>query len=213
MNTLNYVATKMPSNGVEVQVEICEEAVASVSNALAVGLVLSNRTVTQFMSAEEIEESFAYALRIVLYQNSGARPCFETIPTFLSDIMMSLNMTTRGVRILCKSLDEPKRPHSYGTFLNVLTSLGIPVGKGLKVDPYKTTNVLEIFVVNVNGAPSLAAADDKVTVEELIVRALLEVSEEETDKLRRVVGNIEYLYVSRDELLRQWACTLPVGKR
>lgn len=213
MSTLNFVATKMPSDGVEVQVEICEEAVASVSNALAVGLVLSNDTVTQFLSVEEIEESFAYALRVVLYQNSGAKPCFEVIPAFLSDIMMSLNMTTHGVRILCKSLDEPKRPHSYGRFLNVLTSLGILTGKVLKVDPCKATNVLETFVVNVNGALSLAAADDKVTVEELIVRALLEVSEEETDKLRRIVGNIEYLYVSRDELLRQWACTLPVGKR
>lgn len=213
MSSLNFVATKMPSVGVEVEVTLCEESIQSVARKLAMALVMSNEGVSQFLSAQEAEESFAYALRVVLCQNSGAKPSFEAVPTFLSDIMMTLNMTYHGVRISCKKVEPPKRPHSYAKFLDVLTSLGIPTGKVLKVDPFSSSNVLEIFLIDVGGAITLGAADDKVTAEQLIVRAMLTVPEVEAEKIRRIVGHIEYQYVSRDELLRQWACSLPVGKR
>lgn len=211
--SMKYTGSKLAAAGVKVEVEINDEVVSSVAQKLAVAMCVSNHSVGQLIEVDEAEECFSYALRVVLCQNSGARPSHELVPLFLSDITHSLEAEYRGVRIHVSELEAPKRPNSYGLFLDVLSSIGVPSGKVLKVDPFETTNVMKASVVDVNGVPTLVGVNDDMTIEELIVRAMLEVPEQESDKLKKVLGHMDYQYVSRDELLRQWACSLPVGNR
>lgn len=210
---VKYTGSKLAAAGVKVEVQINEDVVSNVAQKLAVTMCMSNNSVGQLIEVDEAKECFAYALRVVLCQNSGAKPSFDLVPQFLSDITHSLEAEYRGVRIHVSAIEPPERPNSYELFLDVLSSIGVPSGKVLKVDPYETTNVLKSAVIDVNGVPTLVGVNDDMTIEELIVRAMLEIPQKEADKISRIVGHMDYLYVSRDELVRQWACSLPAGQR
>lgn len=210
---MKYVGSKLAAKGVDVNVEVNATVIQSIAKKLAVALVMINDSIANILSVTAAEECFAYALNVVLCQNSGARPSFELVPTFLSDITMPLNTDYRGVRIKVVSFDVPKRPDSYDTFLDVLSSIGIPAGKVLKIAPEGTSNVLKVGILDVAGVDMLVGLEGETSIEELIVRSMLNVPKQEQDKLDRVLGHMDNMYVSRDELVRQWACTLPVGSR
>lgn len=210
---MKYLGSKLAARGVDVNVEVNATVIQSIAKKLAVALVMSNDSILSILSAPEAEECFEFALNAVLCQNSGAKPSFELVPTFLSDITMSLNTEYRGVRIKVAEIDVPERPHSYETFLDVLNSIGIPTGKILKVAPEGTSNVLKVGILDVAGADMLVGLEGETSIEELIVRSMLNVPKQEQDKLDRVLGHMDNMYVSRDELVRQWAYTLPVGSR
>lgn len=211
MNKLSGV--KVASRGETISVDINEEVVNSVARTLAITLTLSNDSVSQVLSREQAEECFAYALNVILSQDSGAKPSHELVPTFLSDITMSLSCLYRGVNIHVSPLKSGERPDSYAIFLDVLTSLGIPTGKVLKVDPTSTSNVLKIGLSDFGGTYMLVGVEGDVSIEELVVRSMIAVQEAEQDKLTRIIGYMDNMYMSRDELVRQWACSLPVAKR
>lgn len=210
---MNYVGSKLAARGVDVTVEAEMAVVQSIAKKLAIALVMNNDSVSSILPVTEAEECFSYALQLILRQDSGARPSFELVPTFLSDITIPLNTEYRGVRIKVSEIEVSERPHSYETFLDVLSSVGIPVGKILKVSPEGTSNVLKLGILNVAGADMLVGLECETSLEELIVRSMLNVPLEEQGKLDRVLGHMDNMYVSRDELVRQWACALPVGRR
>lgn len=211
MNT--FTSTKLTSMGEEIDICINEEVVASISERLAVSLEMASDSVSKILSLEEAKACFIHALKEVLAQDSGCKPSRELVPQFLSDITMPLNGQYRGVRIRVTPLSSSKRPDSYERFLDVMTSLQIPVGKILKVDPAATSNVLKIGMIEIQGDMHLIGSEMTAEMEELVVRSMLNVAEESQDKLNRILGHLDNLYVSRDELVRQWACSLPVGKR
>lgn len=205
--------SKVAANGVNLTLTINEDVVKSMASKMANALVLRNDSVLELLDADECEACFCYALKCILAQNSGAKPSYESVPQFLSDITMSINAVYRGVRIRIEPLASGERPDSYETFLDVLVSIGIPVGRPLKVNSTETSNVLKIGVVQLNGCETLVGVEPEILIEELIVRSMLEVPEKEQEKLDRIVGHMDQMYYSRDELVRQWACSLPVGKR
>lgn len=205
--------TKVATKGEKVALGIDEAVVEQIADQLALALVLSNDSVSGVLGRSDAKECFAYALKSILVQDSGAKPSYEIVPNFLSDITFSLSMLYRGVRISVEALESGKRPNSYESFLGVLSSLGIPTGRILKVDPCTTTNVLKLGFMDFNGTTMLVGADSEVSLEELVVRSMLAIPQQEEDKISRIVGHMDNLYVSRDELTRQWALTLPVGKR
>lgn len=208
------IGNKIASVGENVQVELDEDAVASVANALSTTLLLQGSTnLTDLISEDELEDCFNYAIKVVLQQDAGAKPSFETVPNFLSDVTMSLNGIYRGVRIEVSLSSDVKRPNSYPKFLNILQSMGIPVGKPLRVDPNSATGVMKVGITQLQGMDWLVGIEDSATIEEMVVRAMLTVQQDEQEKLQRILGQYEYMYVSKEELLRQWACSLPVGKR
>jgi hypothetical protein len=205
--------SKVASIGENIDVEINEDVVSSIAQSLSVALILSNDSVTQVLDRDQLEECFAYALKVVLSQDSGARPSFEVVPTFFSDITRPLRMMYRGVVVTTSALDPGERPDSYQSFLMVLQSMGIPTGKVLKLDPTETSEVLQTGLVEINGGETLVGVSDSMEIEELVVRAMLDIEEEEQEKLSRIVGHLDHFYVSRDELVRNWAGSLPVAKR
>lgn len=208
-----FTGSKLTAMGEEIVVTINEEVVTSAAERLAVSLEMANDSVSKILTLEEAGMCFAYALKEVLAQDSCSKPSRELVPLFLSDITMPLNGEHRGVRIHVTPLSNSKRPDSYDRFLDVMTSLQIPVGKILKVDPAATSNVLKIGVIDIQGETHLTGSELTAEMEVLVVRSMLNVAEESQDKLNRILGHLDNLYVSRDELIRQWACSLPVGKR
>jgi hypothetical protein len=210
---MNYVGSKLAARGVDITVEAESTIVQSIAKKLAITLVTNNDSVSSILSVTEAEKCFSYALQLILRQDSGAKPSFELVPTFLSDITIPLNTEYRGVRIKVSEIEVDERPDSYETFLDVLSSVGIPVGKILKVAPEGTSNVLRLGILNIAGADMLVGLEGEISLEELIVRSMLNVPQQEQDKLDRVLGHMDNMYVSRDELVRQWACALPVGRR
>lgn len=205
--------SKVAANGVKLEVEINDEVVGRVANTMACALVMQNYSVTNILSVDQCKECFTYVLKVILVQDSAGKPQYEVIPQFLSDIIMPLSGLYRGVRIHVDVAETLKRPDSYDSFLDVLQSMGIPTGKILKVDPSQSSGVMKIGEVSVNDCVTLVGVDTEVSIEELVVRSMLNVMEESQDKLTRIIGHMDQLYLSRDELVRQWACSLPVGKR
>lgn len=205
--------SKVAANGVNLVVEINDDVVQSTASKLAVALVMRNDSVSNIISVQECEECFCYALKQILAQDTGAKPCYDLVPQFFADITMSINSVYRGVRIRVSPISRSERPNSYERFLDVLVSVDIPVGKPLKVSETETSNVMKIGVVQLNGCDTLVGVESEVSIEELVVRSMLAVPAEEQEKIDRIVGHMDQMYFSRDELVRQWACSLPVGKR
>lgn len=210
----DMLKSKIAAIGENVNVTVDEEAVASVASSLVTTMLMhGSENLSSLISAEELEDCFTYAIKVILQQDSVAKPLFETVPKCLSDVMLPLNGVYRGVRINVNLSIEAERPDSYSRFLDILTSMGIPVGKVLKIDPNQTSKVMEVGIMQVQGVDMFVGLETEPSFEELVVRAMLKVSQEEQDKLSRILGHYEYMYASKDELLRQWACSLPVGMR
>lgn len=208
-----YNGSRLAVKGEIVPVEINEEVVGRISRLLAVSLLINNDGAQRLLNQDQAEAGFAHALRLVLVANSGRRGLRDLVPIFLEDIMKPISTDFHGCRIHVAELAEPVRPDSYGIFLDVLHSLGIKVGRVLPIGPEEMGNVLSIGVMDIAGVENLVGVTTQVTIEELILRSMLNVQQEEQDKLQRIIGQFEYMYVSRDELVRQWAGSLPVGKR
>lgn len=205
--------SKVASRGVEIKVVINDEVVHAIAKKLAIALTLSNNSISSVLENDDAEQCFAYSLYTILSQNSGAKPSYELVPAFLSDISMPLDAKYRGVVIHVKCLETSERPHSYDVFLDVLQSLGLRVGKVLRVDPNGFSNVLLAGTRMFGEAEVLVGVEVEISIEELVVRAMLNVQQEEQDKLNRIIGYMDNMYLSRDELVRNWACSLPVGNR
>lgn len=205
--------SKLAAVGVDVAVEINDEVVSSIASKLARRVVLSHDSVTQFLPVEDIERGFCYSLKVVLSANSGAKPKFDQIPVMFGDLMKPLNCKYRGVRIHVGAIDVGERPNSYPEFCDILDSIGIKMGKPLRVDPDGESNIMKVGVVKLQDVDHLVGIDSQVDLEELVVRAMLDAPQKEQEKLTRILGHMDNVYVDRDELLRQWACSLPVGSR
>jgi hypothetical protein len=204
--------SKLAATGIDIEVQTNEEVVSSMAKTFAVSLIMANDSVTGIMTREEIEDCFAYALSIVLNCNSGGKPIYDPVPLFLADLFMSLNAQYRGKRISVLPIEGIKRPDAYKTFLDVVSSIGLKTGKPLKVDPNQTTNVLKIGIAMIQGVPTLIGVEGEISIEELIVRSMLALRKEEEEKIERVVGHMDNMYVSVDEITRQWATSVRVGK-
>lgn len=196
------------------QVVVCfdDDSIVRVSGILTNNLFIHNYSLVGLISREEVQECFCYALKAVLYQNMGAKPCYEVVPTFMSDLIMSLSLRERNTVIVAEGLDLPDRPHCYGEFLDILGSLGFPTGKVLKVNLESRSRVLSIGEIDLAGSPTLVGIDGDASIEELVVRALLSVPNDQQEKLQRIIGAYDYSYMSKEELLRQWGVSMAFAK-
>lgn len=209
--TLN--GSKVMSVGVEVTVEVNEAMINSIATRLSNAVILSNESVLTIVTAQDLDAAFRYALHVVLAADSGHRPIHELVPTFLADITIPLAAKYRGVAIHVNVLEPGARPNSYPAVLDVLRSMNIPLGNPLRIDPDGTSRVLLAGIMEMNGTDHLVSVEGDISLEELVVRSMLTLAHAEEERLRRVIGHMDNLYCSRDDLLREWACTLPVGKR
>lgn len=205
--------SKVVSGSEEVSLTLNDDVINSIARRLATTLVLANDTVQSVISRENLEAGFRYALEIVVSSDTGAKPVYDLVPTFFSDITLPLAAKYRGVTIHVEAVAPGKRPDSYPEFLDVLRSLNIPLGRVLKVDPDGTSKVLQTGYLVIEGAEHFVSTETDISIEELVVRSMISVSEAEEAKIRRIMGHMDNLYCSRDELVRNWACSLPVGKR
>lgn len=210
-NTIN--GSKVVGGGEQITLALATNELDGAAKRLATTLVLSNETVLQMLGVDEIEKCFRYALDTILVADSGVSVGDAAVPTFLSDLSMSLSGRYRGVALKGILNVQRVRPNSYDTFLDVLQALGIPVGRVLRINPESTSKVLLAGKLDINGSDHLVSTEDDISVEELVVRAFLDVDAQEEQKVRRVVGYMDNLYCSVDDLIRNWACSLPVGKR
>jgi len=198
----------------QVEVKFCtnEEVLNAMSKALAFAINQSNSTIKDVMGLQALEACFKYALSVVLALDSGAKPIHDAVPNFFTDLFMSLNSQYRGVRIMVGELKPMPRPSEYDDFVALMQSVGLPMGRPAKVDPYTTSKVAQYGVKNFDDVPTLVGVErDNVSIEELVVRSMLTASAKEQDKLDRILGHLDYMYVSVDELARNWACSLPTG--
>lgn len=198
--------------GEHVEIGYDEDAIEQLGSTLSTNLLLNNDTLSAVVTKDELEECFCYALHVILAQDSGAKPSFEVVPKFMSDLIMSLSLKERNIIVRTGELSVPKRPHSYGTFLDVMSSMGYPVDKVLKVSPDERSRVLAIGECDLNDSQVLVGIDGDVSIEELIVRALLEVPEEQQAKLERIIGAYDHVYISKDEILRQWGVSFSAAR-
>lgn len=198
-------------NGEHLEVSYDEEAIKKVSSILTTNLMLHNDSLSELMTKEQILECFQYALKVVLRQDSGAKPSYEVVPVFLSDITLSLNLLERHTRVVVGELTSQDRPHCYDEFLDIMASLGIPCAKVLKVNSQQHSRVFSMGKRELNGTSTIVGIDGDASLEELVVRALLQVETEEQAKLERIIGAYDQMYLSTDELLRQWGVSVAFG--
>lgn len=199
--------SRLAAKGVDVEVEVDDAVVSSIANALASTITLRVLNISNLMGVGELEECFQYALTSVLAQDSGAKPNYDPIPVFMSDLVFNLDGVYRGVRIHVSQLEAKARPSCYDTFANVLESAGVSMGRMPRRDISQTSHVMQIGLTDVNGAVAMVGTEDVASLEELVVRAMLTVSEVEQEKLNRIIGHMDNMYISRDELVRQWGTT------
>lgn len=210
MNKLTGSA--LAHKGEQLVVGYDDDAISRVAKILASNLILHNDSLVALIDREELQECFCYALKVVLYQNSGAKPSYEVVPKFLSDLTMSLSLRERNTIVSVTGLTPADRPNCYAEFLDIMGSLGFPCDKVLKVNPDSRSRVLTIGECDVTGTPTLVGIDSDVSIEELAVRAMLSVPAEQQMKLERIIGAYDYTYMSKEELLRQWGVSIAFAK-
>lgn len=206
------LGSQAAANGVKVEVELDNETCSRVGKMLAMTVMQSHPTVGQLMKVSDVAQCFTYALSIVVSVDSGARPKFDPVPTFFTDLFIPISLNYRGVRVTVSELDTVERPAFYDDFVDIMSSVGVCMGRPGRVDLFQDSRILQIGMKNVDETKFLCGIESSITIEELIVRSMIAVSDEENEKLSRVIGHMEYLYVSRDEIIRNWACSLPAGK-
>lgn len=189
-----------------------DEAISRVAKVLSSNLILHNDSLMTLIDREELQECFCYALKVILYQNSGSKPSYEVVPKFMSDLTMSLSLKERNTVVSVSGLDPISRPNCYGDFLDIMGSLGFPCDKVLKVSPDSRSRVLSIGEFDMGGTSTLVGIDSDVSIEELAVRAMLSVPAEQQAKLERIIGAYDYTYMSKEELLRQWGVSIAFAK-
>lgn len=198
--------------GEVVQVGYDEDSLSRLARTMAINLLLNKDALHTLITEEELEESFCYSLKVVLTQDLGIRPVHEVVPRFMSDLTMSLSLKERNIVVHPEGLTLPERPHSYGRFLDVMGSMGFPVDYVLRVLPEDRSRVLTIGKLELNGTVMLVGIESDASIEEMVVRALLEVPLEQQAKLERIIGAYDHVYISRDELLRQWGVSILATK-
>lgn len=204
------IAVASKGDAIDVKFDI---SLMILARTLARALVMLNDTVLKLLEMQDLIECFAYALEVSISQGTDLKKAsYEVVPKFLSDITMSLKLRERGVVIHVNEVAVRQRPNSYDAFLDVLGSIGIPTDKVLRINPESTSRVLAIGITEMNGTDTLVGIDKDVSIEELVVRSLLTVAEEQQAKLTRVIGHMDRMYVSRDELLRQWGTSVMGAK-
>lgn len=206
------IGSALAHKGDSVVVGYDEGSIGRAAKVLTNNLVLHNDSLTSLINQEELQECFDYALKVVLYQNTGSKPSYEVVPTFMSDLTMSLSLRERNTVVSVSGLSIPSRPNCYGDFLDIMGSLGFPCDKVLKVNPETRTRVLTVGELEMNGALMLVGIDSDVSIEELAVRAMLSVSAEQQAKLERIIGAYDYAYMSKEELIRQWGVSIAFAK-
>jgi hypothetical protein len=204
--------SQVAAKGQEVEVMVDEEVKANIARMLAITITQGNPTLISLMSVDDIASCFSYALNVVLAVDSGAKPVHDAVPIFFTDLFMPINAKYRGVRITVNPLTMPERPSLYAEFVSLMASVGVPMGRPQRIDPYGESKVMQLGLKMVDGEIYICGVDSQVTIEELVVRAMLTVSKQEQDKLDRILGHLDQLYASRDELVRQWACSIPRDK-
>lgn len=211
-NTLTSTAKNL-SMGKNISVSVDTDVLQRLGSKMAFAMTLVNEQVAKIMDVSLIQECFSYALEVILAQDSGAKASYERVPAFLNDLVKSLNCCYRGVPIRVAALEVPKRPDSYEAFLDLCGTLRIPCEKVLRVNPDVFTDVMSIKTADLNGEVTLVGVSSNVNVDDLILRSMLTVVKEQQDILDSVFGFAEEMYASRDELLRQWAASLPLATR
>lgn len=179
--------------------------VETASKVLATKLLLSNDTIKSLLDVEQATDCMKYAISVVLHNASGGKPVYETVPVFLDDLVIPLATKHRGVVIETSPIEVGKRPESYDTFLTILASVGCDTGKVRKVNPGEYKKVLTMGIQTINDQEMVVGIDAEVSFEEVLLRAMLKAPKESEDRLRRIVGHMDLLYMSTDELARQWA--------
>lgn len=200
----------------EITVGMNNDVIQRIAKAAVTALLVAFDNITRVASREQLEECFIYALKVVLYQDSGAKPCHELIPTYLTDITKSLNGSYRGVSIRVAPLDMPKRPDSYDVFLDVMAACGLPCDKVGKVNPSNPSDVMTYKEQVVDDCVRMIGIMDAqhCDLDDILLRAMLTVSEKEQEKLDKIIGFCENEYLSRDELIRFWAISyIPTNKK
>lgn len=198
--------------GQVLEVSYDEVTIERVGGILANNLILHNDTVSTLLSQEEVQECFCYALKVILYQNSGAKPSYETVPEFLSDLTMSLNLRERNTVVTVTGLSPVSRPDCYLDFLDIMGSLGFPCDKVLKVRPENRSRVFSIGELEIRDTAVLVGIDGDVSLEELIVRAMLSVPQEQQAKLERIIGAYDHTYAAKEDLVRDWGVSMAFAK-
>lgn len=214
MANQKLTAYKVASAGLDVFATTNDDVIKQVARILTHSLLIrGDLHLTELIDEVDLRKCFCYALQVVIEQEPSSKLMRESVPLFLTDIIMSMSGIYRGVRIKVKLANNYSRPDCYDKFLDILCSMGMPVGKRIRVDSHESSNVVKVGCEDLGGSVMLRAVDDTPRIEELVVRSLIQFEYDEADKLARVLGHLEYMYVSRDELIREWACSLPVGKR
>jgi len=205
--------SKVASKGETVEVQFDQTTIDRIARTLAITTITSNQTVGQVLSLEKLQECFRYSLELVLIQGIAEKPGYEMVPTFFTDITLPLRTRYRGVLIspLLKG-EVSKRPDSYQDFLEILGSIGVPVAKLAKVLPGSDSQVLSYGLKYFDEEPHIVGVTESPSIEEIVVRAMLTVASQAQEKLDRIIGHADYLYVSRDEICRQWATSLPIAR-
>lgn len=206
--------SKVLSKGTEIEVGVDKDTIERIASTATTATYLASDSVKDLIGRTDMESCYAYSMEVVLYQNSGGKPSYERIPAFLTDICKTLNCKYRGVAIRVKALEQPKRPDSYGLFLDIMASLGVPCEKVSHVDPDAFSKVLLIRErTDSEGVQTLVGTEDSVCIDDLVIRSMLTVAQEQQDILDRIIGYSDEMYGSKDELIRQWAVSFPVAKR
>lgn len=208
--------SRVPAQTVEVSTQANDASLDLMANAMAIGLTAQNPTLVNIMSMDDLKANFNYALQVVLHACSRTdgqgKKCNDPIPMFMCDLVNSLEMVARSVRVTTPTMALPKRPDSYGNFLTILAANNIPVGPVVYPKPGSKSDVLKYDVREVDGSLGILGFEAGPNFEEMIVRMMLKIAEEEREKLVRILGRSDCYYCSGDELLRSWASSAVMVK-
>jgi len=200
--------SRLAAKSVNVAVQINNEAIKAASEALAATVTLRHPNMNDLIEQEQLVEGFEYALNVVLVVDSGAKPVHDPVPMFLDDFVHTMNGEYRGVRIVVEPLEPVERPSFYDDFLNIMASAGVSMGRPRRVDRFDKSDVMLVGFRDIDGEEALVGVNDRqACFEDLLIRAMITVSEAEQDKLERIIGHMDMMYCSRKRLVRDWSTT------
>lgn len=158
------------------------------------------------VTAEDLEQFHLHSLRCAIGKmiNTNLNIGQAVLPSYFEPLYMMLSCKI-GRSIIRPSFSDEigQLPAGYSDVKFALKGMGIVLNR--MSEPLRVSKALGFCMEDIDGALTIVGPMvNDFTVEDLVLRGLLEVSQADNDKLRAILGDLSAEYAVYDELFDDW---------